>query len=570
MSNSESTSNRKFHMNIKLSPEYATWRSANHMALRDANEAHRLRIEGKKNIDLWTDGSLYPKDPSTGRSPPFYSVHDLIRFVGDGMNGLLGYCTNLNQSSNDQLQIIMNLNTALISSKTLISGLEKRVKSLEETNVYLTTKLQNLKETPKGLRERVRQMKHIKALSDFSGARKKRMRLAREFISQVSGLDMNVCEDRVQLFNETMNKSDIIKVLLLKENTLLRKNVLKELLKEMHSVVDATQMVETCDTVGVSRRGYRALSGVWFKNLKQHRVRAFGLPRANKVAQARTLQNLDIPKYFGDYFHIEDSMPYEKNKRKSTFHYTIYNNIWMDLRKIQIAMVKMYGITVDECNGHLKFVLKLDEAQIQKSQKMERISISLMNRAIEYSLGSTEEPNYKVQSEMELWWLGCAHVPIENHETLKWLFSHTEIPSIIESQNAGECLTIEDVGSFTIEWHMSADLKALKSMFGISGGPKTKYPCLYCMNSMGTPDWTDPHSIGEPPSRSSIDLRKFKSTETIWDPILSISLKNVHICTLHAEIRILDKLLRLHLDYAYSIKPSTLSNECIDKCEILL
>ena len=57
------------------------------------------------------------------------------------------------------------------------------------------------------------------------------------------------------------------------------------------------------------------------------------------MAKARASQNLEIPKYFGDYFHIEDSMPYEKNKRKSTCHYTIYSNIWMDLRKIQIAMV---------------------------------------------------------------------------------------------------------------------------------------------------------------------------------------------------------------------------------------
>ena len=56
----------------------------------------------------------------------------------------------------------------------------------------------------------------------------------------------------------------------------------------------------------------------------------------------------------------------------------------------------------------------------------------------------------------------------------------------------------------------------------------------------------------------------------IWDPILPIKLKNVHICTLHAEIRILDKLLRLHLDYAYSIKPTKLSNERIQKCESLL
>ena len=70
----------------------------------------------------------------------------------------------------------------------------------------------------------------------------------------------------------------------------------------MHSVVDATQMVETCDTVGVSRRGYRALSRVWFKNLKQHSVRAFGLPRANKVAQARLYKILTFLNILGIIF----------------------------------------------------------------------------------------------------------------------------------------------------------------------------------------------------------------------------------------------------------------------------
>ena len=56
----------------------------------------------------------------------------------------------------------------------------------------------------------------------------------------------------------------------------------------------------------------------------------------------------------------------------------------------------------------------------------------------------------------------------------------------------------------------------------------------------------------------------------IWNPILPIELKNVHICTLHAEIRILDKLLCLHLDYAYSIKPTQLADDYIEKCENLL
>ena len=77
----------------------------------------------------------------------------------------------------------MNLNTALINSKTFIIGLEKRVKCLEDSNVNLNTQLQNMKETPKGLRERVRKIKHINALLHNSGARKRRMRLAREFVS---------------------------------------------------------------------------------------------------------------------------------------------------------------------------------------------------------------------------------------------------------------------------------------------------------------------------------------------------------------------------------------------------
>ena len=45
------------------------------------------------------------------------------------------------------------------------------------------------------------------------------------------------------------------------------------------------------------------------------------------------------------------------------------------------------------------------EAQIQKSQKLERISISLMNGPLDYSNGKLDSQAYKVQSEMEIWWI---------------------------------------------------------------------------------------------------------------------------------------------------------------------
>lgn len=141
----------------------------------------------------------------------------------------------------------------------------------------------------------------------------------------------------------------------------------------------------------------------------------------------------------------------------------------------------------------------------------------------------------------------------------------------MQNQVAGKPLKVDGIGSFTIEWHLSADLKMLKLMFGISGGANTKYPCLYCMSrEIRDKDWTNDVDIEKPPSRHLVNLSNYQNNRMIWDSVLLFKLGNVHIYTLHAEIRILDKFLCLHLDYAYSIKPTQLADDCIEKCEILL
>ena len=53
------------------------------------------------------------------------------------------------------------------------------------------------------------------------------------------------------------------------------------------------------------------------------------------------------------------------------------------------------------------------------------------------------------------------------------------------------------------------------------------------------------------PSRDEEDLE--------WNPILDIPLCQVHVCTLHARLRILDKLLMLHVNYAYNMEPARAS-----------
>lgn len=152
--------------------------------------------------------------------------------------------------------------------QTHITELEKSIKSLEDSNEHLYKTMNTLKETPIGLRERLRQMKQINDLSKTCGGRQKRMKLARDCIGKIFGLNMHNSIERVQLLNETMNRIDIVKLLKLPKNQKLRKITLEELIDDMNSLTKPSQIVDTCDKVGVSRKGYQALSGLWFKNLK--------------------------------------------------------------------------------------------------------------------------------------------------------------------------------------------------------------------------------------------------------------------------------------------------------------
>ena len=58
----------------------------------------------------------------------------------------------------------------------------------------------------------------------------------------------------------------------------------------------------------------------------------------------------------------------------------------VDLQQLQRIMVELYGLTFEECKGILKFVIKLDECEVVKEKKMESVTITLMNGALDTSL----------------------------------------------------------------------------------------------------------------------------------------------------------------------------------------
>ena len=53
------------------------------------------RRMGAKNVDLWVQGSIYPRDPLSQLPPQFSGLTSFLKYVCEGTNGLWGYLCKL-------------------------------------------------------------------------------------------------------------------------------------------------------------------------------------------------------------------------------------------------------------------------------------------------------------------------------------------------------------------------------------------------------------------------------------------------------------------------------------------
>jgi hypothetical protein len=90
----------KYKINASLDKKYAPLINRSRMIHEQTSKAYFsvLRDRGETNVDLWTDGSIYPQHHVSNKRPNFRSVSDLLQFVGDGRSGLLGYVESLCQT----------------------------------------------------------------------------------------------------------------------------------------------------------------------------------------------------------------------------------------------------------------------------------------------------------------------------------------------------------------------------------------------------------------------------------------------------------------------------------------
>ena len=122
-----------------------------------------------------------------------------------------------------------------------------------------------------------------------------------------------------------------------------------------------------------------------------------------------------------------------------------------------------------------------------------------------------------------------------------------------------------------MQWHLAADSKSIKCMYGLQHGANCKYACIYCLQ-----DKTKPTIVTQAQATTSMTRRSsswngglFSSsvyekpivgaqTLTRWKPIFPIPLNRVHICTLHAMNRIVEKILHLHFMFIWTIRDKTI------------
>lgn len=239
------------------------------------------------------------------------------------------------------------------------------------------------------------------------------------------------------------------------------------------------------------------------------------------------------------------------------------------------------ALCIAELQGKpLIFVLKLDEAEIINGKKFERVSLTLMNRALDPSIQKNSAKYFSVQSEQEIWPIACFQVQKESYEVLNWVFHQTKFPEVIQAHENGQLLVVEGVGEFKVEWHLSADMKTIKCMYGLKHGANSLMSCIYCnqerlqpfvgtvqdatqaAQKRGKATWGGGLFARGVPSKP-VNMR----THSRFKHVLPIPLTRVHICTLHAQVRMLEKMLHLHFMFVWNMRNEELKDVAINQME---
>ena len=170
-----------YHLHVDVDPNYQPLQKRNRAKHLSYQQMDQRRLQGEHHLDLWTDGSLYPKNPQTNAPPPFCNVTSLLHFTGDGKQGLLGYIQNIESKASSLEKVIEVLSRG---NKELYRQNQQSIelsRSYEETVQDLRKKIDTMrqKDTELGPRKRKRKLSNLHQLKLGSGGVKKRIHAIR-------------------------------------------------------------------------------------------------------------------------------------------------------------------------------------------------------------------------------------------------------------------------------------------------------------------------------------------------------------------------------------------------------
>ena len=181
MAEGETSKKRLHHCHVDLEQHYAPILKRQKSMHQSIEQRDMMRKGGLQHIDLWCDGSIYPTCVIGNSTPPFSNPRTLLKFVGDGINGLYGYvsaqCNNANMYKSLYLQEEAIRRQDKIECVALKQLLENEKEEHKKTKAMLLKARR--KSTVLGDRLRNRNICNIAELKAGSGGSKHRIQKAR-------------------------------------------------------------------------------------------------------------------------------------------------------------------------------------------------------------------------------------------------------------------------------------------------------------------------------------------------------------------------------------------------------
>jgi hypothetical protein len=184
-------------------------------------------------------------------------------------------------------------------------------------------------------------------------------------------------------------------------------------------------------------------------------------------------------------------------------------------------------------------MIALDECIYKSVKKVERVGIKIMNQVLKDHKDWRPEDVYlanknklvKIQSERDIFPVAMFVIKKEDHQTLKERLA--PINNVIKAfARASNPLKVAVLGceAMRVEMHLQGDLKTLHCSVNVSHGVTAKQQNLFDTNLM---------------SQRASDPKPGITRVDVTNAALSIPLERTHFCALHAEMRLVEKVLNM-------------------------